>query len=164
VYRQALQLARALSDEPQLIERTLGEDQALTATAPDAEGTQHRELPTRVLVSRAVEVGARLVSKEVELARAEVQADIAAEIGSVKMLAGGAVGLLVGVNVLLLAAIAVLALWLPSWVVALAVGGLLVGVAGLLAYAGWKRHVGSPLMTTRSSLTEDVEWVKRRIA
>jgi hypothetical protein len=164
VYRQALQLARALSDEPQLIERTLGEQQALALTAPEPDGIQHRQLPTRALVSRALEIGARLVSKEVELARAEVQADIAAELGSAKMLAGGAVGVLLGVNVMLLAALAVLALWWPNWAVAMALGVLLVGIGGLVAYAGWKRRVESPLMTTRSSLAEDVQWVKRRIA
>jgi hypothetical protein len=164
VYRQALQLARALSDEPQLIERTLGEQEAVALPTPDADGTQHRQVPTWVLVSRAVEIGARLISIEVELARAEVKADLAAEIGSAKMLAGAAVGLLLSVNVMLLAALAVLAMWLPSWVVASAFGVLLVGAGGLVAYAGWKRRVEAPLKTTRSSLTEDVRWVKRRIA
>jgi hypothetical protein len=43
-----------------------------------------------------MDAGARLVSKKIELARAEVQADLAVEVGSAKMLAGAAVGLVLG--------------------------------------------------------------------
>jgi hypothetical protein len=162
VYRQALQLARALGDEPQLIERTLGERRAASvATADDA--TRNSRVPTRELVNRAIGTGARLFSQEIELARAEVQADLAAEIGTAKMLAGAAAGLVLGLSVMLLAAIAALVLWVPSWLVAIAFGALFLSVGALLGYAGWKRRIGAPLAATRASLTEDVQWLKRRI-
>jgi len=164
VYRQALQLARALRDEPQLIERSLGERHAVAVVATDNDETQHQHVPTRELVSRAIGMGARLVSEEIELARAEVQADLAAEIGTAKMLACAGVGLVLGLSLLLLSAVAALVLWLPSWVAAIAFGVLLLGVSGLVGYAGWKRRVGAPLTITRASLMEDMEWVSRRIA
>lgn len=163
VYRQTLQLARALSDEPQLIERTLGERHAVTVVTADHDGTRHSHVPTRELVSRAVGMGTRLFSREIELARAEVQADLAAEIGTAKMLAGAAVGLVLGLSVMVLAGIAALVLWVPSWLVAIAFGVLFLGVSGLLGYAGWKRRVRAPLTMTRASLTEDVRWLKRQI-
>jgi hypothetical protein len=165
VYRQALQLARALGDEPQLIERTLGERQAVVVgTDSGRDGTRHRDMTTRELVNRAIDVGARLVSKKIELARAEVQADLAAEIGTAKMLARAAVGLVLGVSVMLLAAIAALVLWVPNWLVATAFGLLFLSLSGLLGHAGWKRRVGAPLRMTQASLQNDVQWVKRRIA
>ncbi len=108
--------------------------------------------------------GARLVSKKIELARAEVQADLAAEVGTAKMLAGAAVGLVLGISVMLLAAIAALVLWVPNWLVATAFGLLFLALSGLLGYAGWKRRVGVPLRMTQASLQKDVQWVKRRIA
>jgi uncharacterized membrane protein YqjE len=165
VYRQTLQLGRALGDEPQLIEHTLGNRQAVVAGAgPDREGARHRHVPTRELVSRAIEVGARLVSKKIELARAEIQADLAAEVGTAKMLAGAAVGLVLGISVMLLVAIAALVLWVPNWLVATACGLLCLALSGLLGYAGWKQRVGVPLRMTQASLQKDVQWAKRRTA
>ena len=114
-------------------------------------------------MNRAIDAGARLVSKKIELARREVQADLAAEVGTAKMLAGAALGLVLGISVMLLAAIAALVLWLPNWLVATAFGLLLLALSGLLGYAGWKRRVGVPLRMTRASVTKDVQWAKRRI-
>ena len=165
VYRQALQLARALDGEPQLIERTLGEQQAVAVPAPEPEGAQLRHhLSTRELVSRILEMGTHLVSKEVELARAEVAADLTAELGTGRMLAGAVAGLLLAVNMLLLAAVAALTLWLPGWLAAIALGVLFLAVGGLAGYVGWKRRVAAPLAVTRTSVTEDLQWLKRRIA
>jgi hypothetical protein len=121
-------------------------------------------VPPRELVSRAIDAGARLVSKKVELARAEIQADLAAEVGTAKMLAGAAVGLVLGISVMLLAAIAALVLWVPTWLVATAFGLLFLGLSGLLGYAGWKRRIGAPLRITQASMKKDVQWAKRRIA
>ena len=164
VYRQTLQLGRALGDEPQLIEHTLGERQAVVAgVGPDRDGARHRHVPTRELVSRAIDVGARLVSKKIELARAEVQADLAAEVGTAKMLTGAAVGLVLAISVMLLAAIAALVAWVPNWLVATACGLLCLALSGLLGYAGWKQRVGVPLTMTQASLQKDVQWAKRRI-
>jgi uncharacterized membrane protein YqjE len=111
-----------------------------------------------------MDAGARLVWKRIELARAEVQADLAAELGAAKMLAGAAVGLVLGISVMLLAAIAALVLWVPNWLVATAFGLVFLAGSGLLGYAGWKRRVGVPLRMTQASLQKDVQWAERRIA
>ena len=109
-----------------------------------------------------MDAGSRLSQEKIELARAEVQADFAAEVGTAKMLAGAAVGVFLGISVMLLAAIAALVLWVPNWLVATAFGLLFLALSGLLGYAGWKRRVGAPHQVTRTSLKKDVQWVKRK--
>jgi uncharacterized membrane protein YqjE len=130
-------------------------------TGAHADG---RLLSTRELVSRILKTGSRLVSKEIELARAEVMADLAAELAMIKMLAAAAVGALLGVNLLLVAAVFALTHWMPGWLAALVLGGIILGASAVVGYVGWQRRVTSPLAVTRKALTEDLQWVKERIA
>ena len=64
-----------------------------THSVPDHEA---RSLSTRELVSRLVKTGSLLITKEVELARAEIKADLQAELGVLKLLIAAAVAAVLG--------------------------------------------------------------------
>jgi hypothetical protein len=205
VYRQSLQLDRALDGEPPLVEHVLdgpSGDRAAATGGPgrhtfdgghvmDHETTRiaHENggrvatpialgpapgspaiepgthaLSTRELLSRIFQTGSHLVTKEIELARAEVKADLEAELGMVKMLAAAAVGALLGVNLLLVAAVFALALWMPGWLAALGLAAVVLVVSAIVGYVGWQRRVRTPLAVTRKTVTEDMQWVKERLA
>jgi hypothetical protein len=170
IYRQLLQLDRALGGDPQIIERALGEDEAVPAAVAETAGDpDSRRLSTRELMGRIADTGSRLVAKEMELARVELRADVEAQLGMVKLVSAAAVGALSGVNLLLLAALLAAARWLGASLNALAFGAIALAVLGLalataLAYAGWQRRVNAPLAATRRTVTEDVRWVKERVA
>ena len=127
-------------------------------------GEDRGRLSTRELVSRILHTGSRLVSKEIELARAEAKADLEAELGMVKMLAVAAVGALLGLNLLLVAVVFALTHWVPGWLAALVLGGVILAVSAIVGYVGWQRRVTKPLAVTRKTVTEDLQWVKERLA
>ena len=134
--------------------------------APDSQAIEpdSHQLSTRELLSRIFQTGSHLVTKEIELARAEVKADLEAELGMVKMLVAAAVGALLGVNLLLVAAVFALALWMPGWLAALALAAVVLVVSAIVGYVGWQRRVRTPLAVTRKTVTEDMQWVKERLA
>jgi uncharacterized membrane protein YqjE len=128
-----------------------------------------RTLSTRELMRRIGDVGSRLVAKELELARVELRADAEAELAMVKLLAVAAIGVLSGVHLLIVAALLGVARWLEAPIGALATGAVSLAVLGLavaaaLGYAGWRSRVSVPLASTRKTVTEDVQWVKERVA
>ena len=133
-------------------------------TSQTAEDFEARSLSTRQLLGRIVELGAQLVAKEVELARAEIKADIGAELDMVKLLLAAAVAAMFGINMLLVAAVFALAVWLPGWLAALGLAGLLLAAAAVVGLIGWNRRVRSPLAVTRKTVKEDVQWAKERLA
>jgi uncharacterized membrane protein YbhN (UPF0104 family) len=123
-----------------------------------------RSLSTRQLLGRIVELGSQLVTKEVQLVRAEIKADIGAELDMVKLLLAAAVAAVFGINLLLVAAVFALALWLPGWLAALGLAGLLLVTAAVVGLVGWNRRVRTPLAVTRKTVKEDVQWAKERLA
>jgi hypothetical protein len=123
-----------------------------------------RSLSTVELVSRLVKAGSLLVAKEVELARAEIKADLQAELGVLKLLIAAAVAAVLGMNLLLVSAVFALTHWLPGWLVALALGGVVLAIAVGLGLIGWARRVSSPLAVTRKTVKEDMQWAKERLA
>jgi hypothetical protein len=167
VYRQALQLGRALTGEPQLLERAEGVD----TTQPGRQAMQVRnheaemdELSTAALLADITAKSGELVKKELELARTELQADLKAEIAAAKGLGVATVAALAMLNLLLVAAVFALTPYMEPWQAALALAGAMfvIGVgAGLLAK---KWHVEKPLAATRRTLAEDVQWAKERMA
>src|SRR5262249_28397164 len=64
-----------------------------------------RRLSNGQLLKGILRMGSLLVTTEIQLARAEVRADLEAEIAMMKLLAGGAVLVLLGLNLLLVAAV-----------------------------------------------------------
>ena len=123
-----------------------------------------RSLSTRELVSRLVKAGSLLIAKEVELARTEIKADLQAELGVVKLLIAAAVAAVLGVNLLLVSAVFALTHWLPGWLAALALAGVVLAIAVGLGLIGWARRVSSPLAVTRKTVKEDMQWAKERLA
>jgi uncharacterized membrane protein YqjE len=137
---------------------------APAAVAPVDSAQNGRDLSTRELLGRILQTGSRLVSTQIELARAEVKADIQTEIRMAKLLAGAAIGGLLGLNLLLVAAAFALAHWMPAWLAALALGAVVLVISAVVGYIGWQRRVTRPLEVTRKTVTEDVQWVKERLS
>lgn len=170
VHRQILQLDRALAGRPQLLEaRLLGKDNIMAPSmAPTpvttAPADNPRALSTVALMRRIVGLSSVLIHKEVELARAELDEDFHAALGMVKLFGAAALLALLALNLLLMAAVLALAAWLPAWVAALALGGLLLVVAAVLGAVAWSRRVQAPLDLTRKTVKEDLQWAKERLA
>ena len=123
-----------------------------------------RELSNRALISEITGKASLLARKEIELAKAELRADLKAQLGMVKAFGIAALLALVGLNVLVMAGVLALGLKIASWLAALLVGGGLLVIAAILGYVGWQRMVTNPLALTRQTLKEDVRWVKERLA
>jgi len=68
-------------------------------------------------------------------------------------------------GVLVLALIAVLAIWLPPWAAALIVTALFAGAAGLLALLGIRRlqRLESPAESIRQRVSDHLDWWNRRL-
>lgn len=135
---------------------------SVTSHAPIDAETQ--SLSTRQLLMRLLETVSLLVTKEVELARAELRADVKAELSMVTLLGVAGVVAVFGVNMLLVAATFALTVWMPGWLAALGIAGLLLAIGALLGLVGWKQRVSAPLAVTRKTVREDVQWARERLA
>ena len=176
VYRQALQLSRALDGDAQLLEATIkrpGNGHRTTeenvmnrpmSTASNTREANARELSNRALLGEITGKASLLARKEIELAKAEIRADLQAQLGTVKAFGVAAVAALLGVNLLLVAGILALGLKIAAWLAALIVGGVLLVTAIIAGFVGWRRMVTNPLALTRQTLKEDVRWMKERLA
>ena len=120
-------------------------------------------LSTLELVRRLLQTGSLLIKKEVELARAELKADLQAQLRMAKRLAIAAVLALLGINLLLVAAVFALAHVMPGWLAALALGVLLLAVGGAIGLVAWRRRMSAPLAVTRKHVKEDLEWAKEHL-
>ncbi len=125
-----------------------------------------RRMRTRDLVTELARKASLLARKEVELAKAEVKADVRAEI---RMASGlGVAGLCAIFTVQLLLVAIVFALMeggvLPGWAASLVVAAVVLAIGTGVGLWGWARRVRKPLDTTRRSLREDVRWAKEQIA
>ena len=169
VYRQALQLDRALRGEKQMLEATVVADRLETH-----ESTQEAHMTPESAETRALSVGTLineimgkvtlLAKKEIELAKVEVKADMESELAMAKGLAIAVLVTVLGLNILLVALVFALATVMPGWLAALLIGGGLVVIGGILGYVSWTRRVTSPLTLTRKTIREDSQWVKERLA
>jgi len=172
VYRQALQLGRALEGDMQLMAatssnhragvdaRAVEEDQMRSYSTPSSA----RELSNRELLGEITGRASLLARKEIELAKAELRADFKAQLSMVTMVAVAAVIALIGINILVVAGVLALQLVIAGWLAGLIVAVVLLAVAGIVGYIGSRRLVTNPLAVTRQSLKEDVRWVKERLA
>jgi Putative Actinobacterial Holin-X, holin superfamily III len=170
VYRQALQLDRALDGAPQLLEavtnggapRRNGAEEALMATTvPRAEPVQ--AMSTRELIAEILGKASLLIKTEAELAKAEIKADLQSQLAVVKGLAVALVCGLLALNMLLVALVLGLTTWIAGWLAALLTAGVLLALGAVIGYIGWTRRV-IPLAVTRKTLKEDVQWAKERLA
>jgi uncharacterized membrane protein YqjE len=133
---------------------------------PRGAGDPLRSMRTRDLVTEVARKASLLARKEVELAKAELRADVRSEI---KMASGlGVAGLCALFTVQLLLVAVVLALMesgvLPGWAAALVVAAVVLAIGTAVGLWGWARRVKKPMDATRRSLKEDVRWAKEQIA
>lgn len=169
VYRQALQLGRALGGEPQLLEvlSLNGATASRTKEVVMATGLRDEQagaLSNRQLISDITAKASLLVRKEIDLAKAELYADLQAQVGVAKTLGIAGVAMLCGLNLLLVAAALALATIMPGWAAALIIAGVALCFGAVTGYLGWRRMVTNPLALTRQTLKEDMRWVKERLA
>ena len=129
-----------------------------------ADTTDTRDRSTAELLRELSDQTTALVRKEVELAKAELRADIAREVGMAKLLGAAGVGAIIGVTLLFVAGALGLAEVLPAWGAALIVAGFVLAVAAVLGAVGWGKRVRKPLATTQRTLKENVQWAKERLA
>ena len=104
------------------------------------------------------------MEKEIELARAELKADLRAQLLIAKRLATAAVLALLGIDLLLVAVVFALAHVMPGWLAALAVGVLLLAAGAAVGLVAWRGRVRVPLAVTRKNVKEDLEWAKEHLA
>ena len=138
-------------------------DPAQRATPPPVR-SDGRHLSTGELLSRILHTASQLVSTEMALAREEGKVNLEAAFATVKWLVVAGVLGLAGVNLLLVAAVFALAHVIAAWLAAVLVGGVILVISAIVAYIGWQRRVTRPLAVTRKTLTEDMQWVKERLA
>jgi fatty acid desaturase len=138
--------------------------ETLRDAASARDGASARELSNRELIREITGKVSLLAHKELELIKAEIRADLKAELTMIKALTVAVIAALIGVNLLFVAPVLALALVIPGWLAALVVGGLILIIAATVGYIGWRRAVTRPLPLTRQTLKEDMQWVKDRLA
>ena len=132
------------------------------ATIVDGESARH--LSNSDLLREIAARASVLVKKEVELATTEIRADLKTALGTAKTLAIAGVAALLGLNAIVVALILGLASVIPGWAAALIVAVVLLAIAAVVGYVGWKRLVTHPLALTRKTLKEDLRWMKDHTA
>jgi hypothetical protein len=122
-------------------------------------------LPTRELLSRLVAESKALARAEVDLAKAELRADVMHELHMVEGFGVAAVCALCGFNLLLVALVFGLAqAGLPGWAGSLTVAGCMLVIGLVAGLIGWSVRAKKPLEKTQETLKEDLRWAKQRMA
>src|SRR5438067_2677810 len=177
VYRELLQLDRALRGEGALIvraaskepeeERMASEKELEIETPPSLQRSSPAALEhmtNRELIGYISQNALQLAKREVDLAKSELKADLKQEVAMAKGLGAAGLCAIWAVSLMLMACALALGTVMAEWAAALIVAGgvLLVGtVAGLV---GWGKRVQKPLETTLRTLKEDARWAKERLA
>ncbi len=173
VYRQILQLERALDGQRQLLDeqRPAGAEGEEMSKETEGEGLVAERRPggeagksAGELVKEVTGQISLLAQKQIDLAAAELRADLMTELHMVEGLGVAAIATILSLAVLLVAGVFGLALVMPGWQAALIVGGGLLGIAGIAGAMGWRKRVKSPMRRTRQTLKEHVDWTKEKLA
>ena len=105
-----------------------------------------------------------LLRKQMQLAEAELKADLRVQARAFGSLGIGALTALVAVTMFLVTGTLALAAVMPAWLAGLIVTAAVATVAATFAVVGWRRRVRQPLLLTREALKRDARWVKERLA
>jgi hypothetical protein len=105
-----------------------------------------------------------LVTAQVDLAKAELRANLSSEATMVAGIGFAAVAGITTVNLLLVTAILALTAVLPAWAAGLCVSGAVLLFAAVGGALGWSKRVKRPMARTRRELDEDVKFAKERVA
>lgn len=117
------------------------------------------------LLKRLLNEVSDLFRKEIALAKMEAAEALShVKTGAISMAAGGAV-LFGGIVVLLAAVVLVLALWLPAWLAALIVGGIVTVTGYVMVQAGKKTFEVENIKPNRTqeALRQDKAMLERRM-
>jgi hypothetical protein len=183
LYRLLLQVDRALhGDEPllqhaQRVEERYMADEKIALPGPrnmeklpQQQGLQTavplsvQGMTNRELIGYTIESATQLAKKEIELAKAELRADIRKEVAMAKGLGVAGLCVIWAVSLMLVAGALALGLVLPEWAAALIVAAGVLAVGTIAGVIGWGKRVKQPLEATRRTLKEDVLWAKERLA
>jgi hypothetical protein len=184
IYRLLLQLDRALTGKPPLLDKVAPKTHHLEKksmaterialpsprtmqklpTHADAVTVPVEGMTNRELVGHVVDSATLLAKKEIELAKSELRRDLKAEVSMAKGLGIAGVCALCTLNMFLVAAAFALAHVVADWAAALIVAAAVLAVGTIAGTVGWKKRVTSPLESTRRSLKEDARWARERLA
>jgi hypothetical protein len=172
LYRQILQVDRALRGERQLLDdeaskEIMGGGREMTTMMTDrqpTEGAARGRLGTGALVRQIVSQAELLAKKELELAKTELRVDLRSEARVAGGLGIAALAGLVTINLLLVTAALALSLVMPAWAAGLIVTGIMLLVAVIFAAVSWRRRLRDPMAHTRRTLKDGVKWTKERFA
>jgi uncharacterized membrane protein YqjE len=133
---------------------------------PAARSAPLRRMQTKDLVTEAGRKASLLVKKEIELAKAELRANVRSEIKMASGLGVAGICALLGLELILVALAFGLmeAGVLPGWAAALLIAAVVLAIGAGAGLWGWAKRVRAPLDTTRRSLKEDVRWARERMA
>jgi hypothetical protein len=123
-----------------------------------------RDLSTGELIKQISEEVSQLAQKQIELAKAELGANLRDEARMLGGLGVAGVGGLVTLNLVFMSAVLALGQVMPGWAAGLVMAaavGLTTAIGGRLA---WRKRVREPFARTRRTIGEDVDSVKRRLA
>ena len=118
---------------------------------------------TGELVSKLAHDTTELVKKQVELAKAEIRADLKSEVKTAEGLGVAGVCSIAVLNMILVAVVLALSDVMAGWAAALVVGGVMLAVGAIAAAVGWGKHVKRPLDRSMKELEEDARWAKERM-
>ena len=187
LYRQILQLERAIDGERQLLDQQPRPGRGDTKMSkestesnksnpvPEAQeevdatiGAAMRRplepLSTPQLVKEVTGQTGLLMKKQLDLAISELRSDLSSELAMVGGFGIAAVTSILGLAVLLMAGVFGLATLMAAWQAALIVAGALLLVAAIAGLIGWSKRARSPLSRSRKSIKESVEWTKEKLA
>jgi hypothetical protein len=139
---------------------------ALQAPATKAPSTpiHPEEMSNKDLVQHVTQNAVLLLRREVELARAELKADVKSEVAMAKGLGVAGLCAIWTVSLLLVAVAMALGEVLLEWAAALIVAGVVLAVGAIAFALGWGKRVTKPLAATLGTLKENARWAKERIA
>ena len=130
--------------------------------APTGNGTR-RGAPVADLIRSLLADVSLLVRREAALAAIELKAKASEVGGAVALLGAGAVVAVLAAGTLVAAAVLGLAIVLPAWAAALVVGVILLVLAAVLALLGRSRiRAATPLAPTETldTVREDIAWMR----
>lgn len=117
--------------------------------------------PTGELIREALDETRELVKLEVALAREELKAELTqAKAAGISIGAAGALAL----SALTMFFVTIAAAFSLMWLASLILGGILLVVAGLLGFLGYKALPRKPLVETKERFESDVKQLRERIA
>jgi hypothetical protein len=182
LYRQLLQLERAVRGQAQLLDDNTGtktpvphREEAMASAPPTKHppATPSRPVSTTLIgtgnlstpqilaeISRETQ---QLMKTHVELVKAEMRADLSREISMLKGFGVSALAALAGLNLLLVSGVLGLAQTMPAWQAGLLATTVVWLLGAGIALYSWKLRVRKPLEKTRHAAEQDVRWMKERL-